>query len=183
MMDKRLYLKIQRPSDTCIACGAALKEMRKHLSAIREEGEEGVQRSDFCQQCWGKLQQDEEFSSFWLAKREPVMPRNRISRSERNALLLAYFEHYARMDGIPEDERSVRDRLEKLYFMAHLLMRFRIFRWKRTDTQTGMVYFENASSNEEWAVEQTELSDEATLRIKTEIEDYLSKGQSVAIAL
>ncbi|MCX7014062.1 MAG: hypothetical protein NTW86_16165 [Candidatus Sumerlaeota bacterium] len=177
-MDKSIYLKIQRPSEKCLLCGADLVEARKHPSAIQPEGEDSVLRKDYCPRCWEQLD-DEQFFSHWMAKREPRPERTRISREERNRLLLAYFEHLSRVDS---SEMEALEREARRFFLAHLLMRFRVFRWKSTDRETGKIVFEHTQTNEEWSVEPLDLPDEMVLRIKQDIEEFLRKGQDLEVS-
>ncbi len=177
-MAKDIYLKIKRPSDSCLMCGAGLEEERKHLSAIRLGGEDEVERRDYCRKCWERLQ-DEEFYSYWVAKREKPEERTKISKADRNRLLLAMFERID--ETLSDDDDAEAERAGKLFFLAHLLMRFRAFRWARTDHEAGKVCFVNIQSEEEWEVDQVELSDETVLAIKQEIEEFLRKGQDIDV--
>jgi len=175
-MDKSAYLKIQRPSNECLMCGANLIEAHKHPSAIQPEGEDGVVRKDYCLKCWSRLE-GEDFFSFWIATREPKPERTRISREERNQLLQAYFEHIS----AAEEQDAEAGHEQRRFFLAHLLMRFRVLRWKQTDRQAGLIVFENVQTAEEWTVKQVNLDDEAVARIKQEIEECLRKGQDIEI--
>ncbi len=186
-MDKNLYLKIQRPSDKCLGCGADLIAAHKHPSAVRvDESAESLERNDYCATCWEQLEQGQYFSR-WLAKREIPPERNRISREERNRLLLALFELLSaggetqapsgEGEGGEIDNEAVR------YFLGHLLMRFRIFKWHRTEADSGLIFFENAQNGETYSVRSMELDDEMILKIKNVIEDYLRKGQNLDVSL
>ena len=178
-MAKDIYLKIKRAADSCLMCGTGLEEGPKHLSAIRLGGEEEVERRDYCTTCWDRLE-DEEFYSYWIAKREKSEERTKISKPERNRLILAMFERISQgPDAETEDEPS---RTEKLFFLAHLLMRFRVFRWVRTDHENGKICFASVQSDDEWLIDQVDLNDESVLTIKQEIEEYLRKGEDIDIA-
>jgi hypothetical protein len=176
-MGKDIYLKIKRAADSCLMCGVGLEDERKHLSAIRLGGDDEVERTDYCRKCWERLE-DEEFYSHWIAKREKPEERLRISKADRNRLLLAMFERLSQ-NSDPDEESG---RAEKLFFLAHLLMRFRVFRWARTDHAGGKVCFINTQSEEECWVDQVEVDDEAALLIKQEIEEFLRKGEDIDIA-
>jgi hypothetical protein len=177
-MDRDTYLKIQRPADQCLMCEADLVAARKHPSAILMEDEDMLRR-DYCAACWERLS-GEEFFSFWIAKRDVVPARTRILREERDRMLLAYFE---RLSTEAQREETSAEREARRFFLAHLLMRFRVFRWLRTEHEDGRIVFQNVQTAEEWSISQVELSDEAVLQVKQEIEIYLRKGEDVDVAL
>lgn len=179
-MNKDLYLKIRRPADRCLICDADLVDSRKHPSAIRVEDaeEEPVQRADYCTSCWRQIEEKPYFS-FWMAKREEAPPeRTRISKAERNRLMFSYFEHLGNPD---TQEAGAVDCKSQRFFLAHLLMRFRVFRWVSTDKETQLIRFENIGTGDIHEVESTEIDDESVVRLKQEVENYLRKGEDVDI--
>jgi len=183
-MDKNLYLKLRRPSDRCLNCGADLVAAHKHPSAVRVDDEaDQLEREDFCPSCWEQKVQGEPFFSRWLAKREIPVERTRISREDRNRLLLALFEL---LSAGGETDLSGDDALDPdavRYFLGHLLMRFRIFKWHRTDAATAMIFFENTQSGETYSVPAIELDDETIVKVKNVVEEYLRKGQDLDVSL
>ena len=186
-MDKNMYLKIQRPGDKCLGCGADLIAAHKHPSAVRMDGAaESLERSDYCAECWGKLEEGQYFSH-WLAKREAPPERNRISREERNRLLLALFELLSvggEAEGQTGEDGALAVDSEAIrYFLGHLLMRFRIFKWHRTEADSGLIFFENTQSGESYSVQSMELDDETILKIKNVVEECLRKGQNLDVSL
>lgn len=190
-MDRNLYLKIQRPGDRCLNCGADLVAALKHPSAVMmDEGGEALERKDYCPACWQQHVESQQYFSRWLTKREIPIERTRISREERNRLLLALFELLSSGGEVdlsaqgeeaenapPVDPEAVR------FFLGHLLMRFRVFRWHRTEAQTGTIFFENIRSGESYSVATVDLDDASILRIKQVIEDFLRKGQDLDVSL
>jgi hypothetical protein len=61
-MDKNMYLKIQRPGDKCLNCGADLVAAQKHPSGVLvDEKEETLERKDYCAKCWAELSEDQFF--------------------------------------------------------------------------------------------------------------------------
>lgn len=186
-MDKNLYLKIQRPSDRCLNCGADLVAAHKHTSAVSmDDSEEALARKDFCADCWNQAVHDQQFFSRWTAKREIPVERTRISKEDRNRLLLALFEllssggdvGIATEEGAqPVDSDAVR------FFLGHLLMRFRVFKWHRTEAATGLIFFENLQNGETFSVPSVDLDDDTIVKIKQVVEEYLRKGQDLDVSL
>ncbi len=183
-MDKNLYLKIQRPGDTCVNCGADLVAAHKHRSSVKiDDAEENLERRDFCNACWAEMAKEEHFFSGWLAKREVPEERNTISRQDRNRLLLALFELMtAGGDSGSEDGGEVEPESVR-YFLGHLLMRFRVFKWHRTEAESGTIFFENVQNGETYSVQAMELDDESIVKIKKVIEEFLRKGQDLDVSL
>jgi|GEM_PF-523778 len=174
-MDKELYLKISKPLATCILCGASLAEAGKHPSALvvpveESEGEEDdlPRREDYCPQCWEKCK-GKEFFGYWLAKREPLKPRKVQNRRERNARLAAYFDYFYHQD------RELH--ASRLFFLAHLLMRYGVLRWLRTEkdpeNNSERIICRNLVTDEEVVIESAQPTDEELVAIKREIDELL----------
>ena len=178
-MEKKEYLNIQRPQDICLMCGCSLQEAGKHPSSINlEEGD--VLRRDFCKECWEKLQRDDYFS-FWLTKRiTPDTSKRKLSRKIRNNLLVRLFESIQKK---PEEERD--DYL--LYFISHLLLRYKVYNWKGTEkirTENSEEFsepekylvFENKTTGEDIFVKDQEPDAEKIMSSRKLIDDYLQEN-------
>jgi hypothetical protein len=175
-VDKELYLKISRPQNACVECGAALDKPGTHPSAIvspdtMPDGDDILPvRQDYCSQCWEKLCSRDYFG-FWLARREaPAAPKAQ-SRKERNAALLSYFDYLHQAGGA--------EHLPHLYFLSHLLMKYGVFRWVRSDPpgQQGgreKIVFRNTTTDDHVTVESVPLSDEVLLQIRKDLDDHLA---------
>jgi len=179
--EKDLYLKIGRPHNTCIACNAEISHAGKHPSVLRRGGSpagenngelpldpDAPRREDYCSDCWQKFSES-DFMGFWVTKREPPKQRKIESKKERNAGLVAWFEH---LQGLPQDE-EIR---QSLFFLGHLLMKYGVFKWQRTEKdETGIetIYFRPTGSEEEVSIVATELTDERSVEIKRELDAFL----------
>jgi hypothetical protein len=181
-MDKDLYLRITRPQNVCVKCGAAIAEAGKHLSAIFAAGppmdaapdddDEGVLRQDFCPACWEEIRGTDYFS-FWLARREKPKPRKIQNRKERNTMLLSYFDHLY--------QEASPDNGQHLYFLAHLLMKFSVFRWVRNEPPAaeglpGRVVFRNTATDDFVTVEEVVMDEERLVAIKRGVDEFLSRA-------
>jgi hypothetical protein len=181
-MDKELYLKITRPQNACVKCGAAIADAGKHPSVIfaaepqfeagAEDDEEGVLRQDFCPACWEEIRGTDYFS-FWLARREKPRPRKVQNRRERNTMLLSYFDHLY--------QQGSHEHAQHLYFMAHLLMKFSVFRWVRNEPPAaeglpGRVVFRNTASDDFVTVEEVTMDEERLVAIKREVDEFLNRA-------
>lgn len=180
VVEKDLYLKIGRPTNSCVACGAEIAHAGKHPSVLRQRSETpenlegdsaddlGPRREDYCAACWQELS-EKDFVGFWLAKREPPKVRKIESKKERNAGLLAWFEHLQLQN--PDDEIR-----QSLFFLAHLLMKYGVFKWQRTETAddgSEVIYFKPTGSDDEVSVVAMEFSDERSVEIKRELDAFL----------
>ena len=178
--EKELYLKIGRPHNSCAACGADVAHAGKHPSVLRRgggtietEGElsldpDAPRREDYCAECWQRLA-DDDFMGYWLARREPPKPRKIETKKERNAGLLAWFEH---LQGLPSDEETS----QSLFFLAHMLMKYGVFKWLRTDKDSEdneTIYFRQTGSEEEIPIRSLELSDDRSVEIKKDLDAFL----------
>jgi len=177
-MEKELYLKIGRPRNTCIQCGAPIAEAGKHLSAIKtaaesaESGSSDPIREDFCPECWAKLQ-ERAFYGFWLARREkPGIPKWQ-TRKERNTTLLAYFDF---LNQKPDPENA-----QHLFYLSHLLMKYHVFQWLRTEPPADengreKIIFRNTASDDEVIIEAVPLDEEIIASIKKEVDEFLKRS-------
>ena len=178
-MEKEMYLKIGRPQNVCVRCGAPIAQAGKHLSAISssadtDSADTDPVREDFCPGCWQELQ-DKDYFSFWLARRDPPKPRKIQNRKQRNATLLSYFDYLAGQDNP--------DYAQHVFFLAHLLMKYSVLRWLRTEPPAAegageRIVFRNTVTDDEVAVESVELDDERIAAIKKEIDEYLDRAVS-----
>lgn len=185
-MEKEQYLKIGRPQNTCVLCGTTIAVAGKHASVLlppgaeqeaREKGAgeepgEGPQRQDYCPACWEKARQKNYFS-FWIARREAPKPRKLKNRKERNAALLAYFDLL--------HQKNDSAYAQHLYFLAHLLMKFSVLKWVRSEkpAEEGgpeRIVFRNTATDDLVTIDSVPLEDEAVARIKKEIDDYICRN-------
>jgi hypothetical protein len=154
-----------------------LAEQGKHPSVLvlpSEEGSEGEeeipQRRDYCPTCWDRLD-SRNYVGFWLARRDPPKPRKVQNRKERNARLAAYFDYFYHEDRAAHAAR--------LCFLAHLLIRYQVLRWLRTEPPEGpgrgeRIICRNTITDEEVCVEMVQLADEELAAIKQEVDDLLA---------
>ncbi len=149
--------------------------------APEESEEESFLRLDYCEACWQELK-DRAFFSFWVSKRTTTdLPRKKLSKTERNLALVALF------DSLSERDDSEVDFTPHLFFLAHLLMKFKIFKWVVTkpDPKTGdlIIHFARTDSEEEVLVADMDMPPEMVVRIKEEIESYLSESTGQPVRL
>jgi hypothetical protein len=173
-MEKDQYLNITRPGKNCLLCGKSLVEIQKHPSILSEE--EAVRR-DFCHECWEQYK-DKSYFSYWITKRILPDSKQRLSRKERNDLLLRLFESLHRV----LDESNA----YMLFYLAHLLMRYKVFNWKGTDVEPGegesgigdktFLIFENKYTGEEIRILDQSLDGEKVSLSQKEIEEYLNQN-------
>src|SRR5436190_12596526 len=114
-MDKEMYLKIARPQNVCVLCGAEIAKAGKHHSVLLPETEatnepDDPVRQDYCPACWEKIREKTYFS-FWLARREKPKAPKLQSRKERNATLLSYFDYL--------HQQNDAENAQHLFFLAH----------------------------------------------------------------
>jgi len=172
-MEKEQYLNIGRPNKTCLLCGASLADEGKHPSILTKWENEAI-RKDFCSRCWEKLGQKDYFS-YWITRRLKPGPNRRLSRKERNDLLLRLFETL--------HARGEEHEVYTLYFLAHLLMRYKVFKWKGAvteetgdpDVKSTYLVFENRKTGEEIRIPDQDLDGEKIAETKKEIDAYLSE--------
>lgn len=198
LAEKDLYLKIGRPNNTCVACQAPIDHAGKHPSVLRRPGavvkpvaaeatddanrsdadagesldlqipSDEPRREDYCADCWQKVT-ERDYLGYWMARRQPPKVRKIESRKERNAGVLAWFEH---LRSLPQEP----DNLQAQFFLAHLLMKYGVFKWLRTegDVDTGeVIYFRQTGNEDDIAVAAVELSDEKSLEVKQQLDEFL----------
>jgi hypothetical protein len=191
--EKDLYLKIGKPNNACASCGAPITHAGKHPSVLLREASAPVttedaasdelpglpssqpsldgdspRREDYCANCWGTLN-EKEYYSYWLARREPPKARKIESRKERNAAILAWFD-------LLRSQTADDENLQAQYFLAHLLMKYGVLKWQRTDTDAAgneVIYFRQTGTEDDVAVAAVELNDETTAEIKRKLDEYL----------
>ncbi len=149
--------------------------------APEETDDESFLRLDYCEACWQDLK-DRAFFSFWVSKRTTTdLPRKKLSKTERNLALVALF------DSLSERDDSEVDFSPHLFFLAHLLMKFKIFKWVVTkpDPKDGelVIHFARTDSEEEVLVPDMDMPPEMVVRIKEEIESYLSESTGQPVRL
>lgn len=179
-MNRELYLKIGRPRNACVACGAEIAVAGVHPSALThmpEDDEDDMSlpvREDYCSECWGALE-EKKFLGFWMARREAPRPDPVKTRKERNQLLLSYF-HMLRQEGVE---------LDSIYVLAHLLMKFQVLKWLRTEHSAGgddapdHIVFRCVPADEEVTVVARQVSEERAEQIMGEIEAVLDRTREV----
>lgn len=171
-----MYLKISRPRNTCAKCGAPLAARASHpsvLAMVPDDDDDATGeplREDFCDQCWPEVR-ERGFYGFWIARREAPKPDGRASRRERNAILLSYFDFLS---------RDTATNAQRLYVVAHLLMKFQVFKWVRTErdgtSPAETVVFRNTATDEEVSVTAAPPDGDAVAAIVDEINHYLDRG-------
>jgi len=170
-MEKDKYLNISRPNKTCLSCGKSLVEIEKHPTILTNEE---VARMDFCEECWEKYK-DKDYFSFWITKRIVPDSKQSLTKKERNDLLLRLFE------SLYQDKAMESSYI--LFYLAHLLMRYKIFNWKgtRSEPKGGeeapepkeFLVFENKYTGEEILIPDQELNGEKVSESKSQIDEYL----------
>lgn len=207
MLEKADYLRVGKRGGVCAKCGASLEEADRHPSVLREEfdatdiapeveqpvpqeqqhpvkeEQAPFSRYDYCPKCWAELK-DSAYFSFWIGRRiEEDLPPKKLNRAERNMALAALF------DSLKERNDEETDYTPHLYFIAHLLMKYKIFKWQpsQADSATGQTMLRFIPTNEPDAEEihipEIHMPDEMILKIKEEIEAYLleSTGQEIKL--
>lgn len=192
-MEKDLYLKIGRPTNTCIVCGVEITRAGKHPSILRPAGsgvspaaerqaetsasassehevtdKTGPQREDYCQECW-QAAAEKDYLGYWMARRVPPKARKIESKKERNAGVLAWFDHL-------RTRPPAHANLQSQYFLAHLLMKYGVLKWTRTETRDDgqeVIYFRQTGQEDEVAVTAVELDDETSGEIKRKLDEFL----------
>jgi len=172
-MEKEQYLNIKRPEKNCLLCGCSLVEVEKHPSILAKIEQEPT-RKDFCPTCWEKIQ-DRDYFSYWLTKRIKPDNTRRLTKKERNNLLLRMFEFLNAQKG--------EGNAYMLFYISHLLMRYKVFNWKGTRPapaepennipERTLLVFENRITGEEITIQDQTLDGEKIAATKKEIDEYL----------
>lgn len=188
LAEKDLYLKIGRPHNVCESCGTAIAHAGKHPSVLRraappakgQTDSDGPKREDYCAECWQQLA-ERDFVGFWVTRREAPKTRKIEGRKERNAALVAWFEHLRLQK--PDDET-----LQSTFFLAHLLMKYGVFKWLRTRSEedgSETIIFRQQGSDDEIEIVAMDFSDERSVEIKRELDEFFvqyANAQTVEVA-
>lgn len=110
---------ISKPTKFCHTCGKPLEAGHAFFSALREDAEEGLVRTDFCAPCWDTAERDKLFS-YWKAR--PAEENKAKRRVANDAVVLDFFWQLA--DADTEQKRRFR------FAVALYLIRRRIFKLK-----------------------------------------------------
>lgn len=150
-------------------------------TAHADEEENAFQRKDYCPDCWKELK-DQAYFSYWIAKRSPSkLPPRKLNKAERNVALAALF------DSLSEQNQDEADYAPHLFFLAHLLMKFKVFRWMPSvahpETGEAMLRFAKTQINEEVLVRDLEMPDAMVVQIKEEVESYVRETTGQIITL
>ena len=150
-------------------------------SEAAPEEEPGYRRLDFCQTCWEALQ-GTAFFSFWKGRHSKTdLPPRKLNRAERNQALLALFDSLAERGGQENDFAP------HLYFLAHLLMKYKLFKWQPSDadpeSDPPLLRFARSDADEEVRIADVEMPSEMVARIKEEVEAYLEESTGQPIRL
>lgn len=147
----------------------------------KEDDDPAFQRKDYCPDCWNQLK-DQAYFSYWIGKRTPsLLPARKLNKTERNVALAALF------DSLSDHNQEEADFTPHLFFLAHLLMKFKIFKWMPSIThpQTGeaMLRFLKTQTSEEVLLRDVDMPDEMVTRIKEEVESYVRETTGQIIDL
>lgn len=158
----------EAPADTPEVAKAA--PVKNGQGGTGPEPEGGPRREDFCTDCWHQLT-EKDYLGYWMARREAPKPRKIESRKERNAGVLAWFSLLRTQE--PDD-----DNLQAQFFLAHLLMKYGVLKWQRTDTDDDgneIIYFRQTGTDDDLAVLAVDLSDEKSVEIKRQLDEFLEQ--------
>jgi len=161
------YLQFRRAGRQCLLCGTDLSDLERHPSTLRLGESEGALREDICPECWGRLGEKNYFS-YWVTRRfqeGPTPEQRRLAKAERNEALWALFNalYAIREDGDLEPQ---------LFLLAHLLMKYRILRFQRTE-EPDILLFHHAPTAETFRVRDLPLDACSFVDVKDQIESRL----------
>lgn len=180
---KKAKGKGQRTKDEEEVPPSAASHSAKKEEAAAENDEENLfERRDYCPKCWQELK-DAAYFSFWIGHRSAAsdLPAQKLNKAERNIALAALF------DSLAEREEEETDFSPHLFFLAHLLMKFKIFKWlpsgPHPETGESMLRFLKVQTGEEVFIRDIEMPDEMVGKIKEEVEAYLTEttGRTIRI--
>ena len=149
----------------------------------KQEDEPEFIRLDYCDDCWAK-QKEQAFFSFWIAARkETDQPKKKLNRTERNLALQALF------DSLSDHNGDENDYTPHLYFIAHLLMKYKLFKWTPSieNPETGQPLLRflrtDTEENEEVLIPEIDMPPEQIALVRDEIQEYLlqATGQEVLL--
>ena len=150
-------------------------------TASADESAVPFRRLDYCEDCWREVK-DRAYFSFWIGRRNPTdLPVQKLNRTERNLALVALFDSLAERAGGDTDYSP------HLFFLAHLLMRYRIFKYLPSEihpvTGAATLRFSRTDGEEEARVPDLDMPPEEIVRIKDEVEAYLQQSTGQRIVL
>ncbi len=157
---------------------SAPKESKKKN---KQEDEPEFIRLDYCDACWAK-QKEQAFFSFWIAARKNTdQPKKKLNRTERNLALQALF------DSLSDHNGDENDYTPHLYFIAHLLMKYKLFKWTPSieDPDSGQHTLRflrtDTEQEEEVLIPELDMQPEQIAQVRDEIQEYLlqATGQEV----
>lgn len=195
-------IKIEKSSNYCLSCNKLLTDEEHHPSILKEEDskETGFERKDYCNDCWQKVQ-DKNYFLFWIKKRIKIRKDKKISKKERNQIILSYFIHIlSRNEELNQKRELEASNIQKVdegtnsqesaaqsidyryhsYFIAHLLMKYGVFKWKkdiRDEKGNVIIIFENRYTDEEVIIEEMQPPVEIIKIIKEDLQTYLKDNQ------
>ncbi|MCX7048722.1 MAG: hypothetical protein NTX50_24950, partial [Candidatus Sumerlaeota bacterium] len=142
-----------------------------------EESDDNLVRTDYHRDCWKQVRKG-DYLSFWLAKRPepPVTPK--MTRQERNTILLGLFSALIqKSDTIDEPAK---------FIVSHLLMKYKVLMLagSRVDEQQRRrwIIFEIRQTEEKFEVPDIRLSDEQAAETLARINAYLDQAHAEAAA-
>lgn len=195
--EKDKLLSITRAGAVCALCGESLEKEAKHLSMLvesagkpeeekpegpaadmssdsEEEGPE-MSRSDYHQACWAKVAKG-DYLSFWLARRPEPPETPKMSKQERNTVLLGLFSALMKSNEPVDDPAK--------FILSHLLMKYRalVLKGARLDENSRKwILFTLPQTEEEYEIPDIVLTDEQMADTLRKITEYLEKAQSDAV--
>ncbi len=117
---------IKPRSKVCQRCQKAFEDRQPYFTGLSFGGEEGYQRIDCCEPCWGPQNRDVTYYSYWqgLFRLPPAEPDRTVRKEDAETLLRRLMER--------KDEA----RRNAIYILAVMLERQRLF--AHTETQTRL---------------------------------------------
>ncbi len=204
--EKDRLLSITKAGAVCALCGQSLEEESKHLSVLVDvspnEGEGGtdtaeshegpddssagadkdearsdsqLRRSDYHRECWAQVAKA-DYLSFWLAKRPAPPATPKMSKQERNTILLGLFSALMKSNE-PVDEPAK-------FVLSHLLMKYRALNLKGSrldDNRKKWILFTLPQTEEEFEIPDIILNDQQMAETLQKISAYLEKAQVEAV--
>ena len=168
MIEKERLLTLERPRPHCTECNGVLEDLDSHPTRLMVDEKE-LQRTDYCPDCW-EFVKEETYDSFWVTRRikkEKRVPK--LSRREKAVAVRALFESLW-------EKRDREDVEVHLYFLAHLLLRWRGLRWKRNEVDAEgreLIVFEHPATGDLIEILSVDTTNESIAAIKEEIENFL----------
>lgn len=174
MVNKETLMAIGRPGKTCANCDAPIVDVERHPSGVRGLSDSRPERYDYCPDCWQHLK-SETWESFWLTKRRITRRVRKLNRRERAAALRALFESLW-------ERRDTDEQLgPRLFFLAHLLMKWGGLKWidsRTADDGVEVVLFEDPASGDVLDIRSYAADDPTIEDVKDEVEAFLREYAS-----